>query len=138
MKSEVFHGGCLCGAVRYEGRGKPYNVTHCHCADCRKAAGAAFVTWASFPKPDFQFAQGQPRVIEWEGRLRSFCPSCGTSLTFMSGPGCAEVDVAVATVDEPERVTPADHTWVDDRISWLDSIDSLPRHERERRPERRD
>lgn len=41
-------GGCLCGAVRYEATGRPHNVTHCHCADCRRSSGAAFVRWASF------------------------------------------------------------------------------------------
>ncbi len=55
MNGEVINGGCMCGAVRYVGTGKPYNVTHCHCLDCRRSAGAAFVTWASFPKRDFRF-----------------------------------------------------------------------------------
>jgi hypothetical protein len=132
MKDEVIRGGCLCGAVRYEGRGEPYHVTHCHCADCRKSAGAAFVTWASFARSDFEFVQGEPRVIVWEGRLRSFCPTCGSSLTFMSGSDSDEVDVTVATFDEPERVTPADHVWVSDRLSWINAIGSLPTHERER------
>jgi hypothetical protein len=39
---KTIRGGCLCGAIRYEGIGEPYNVTHCHCEDCRKSAGAPF------------------------------------------------------------------------------------------------
>lgn len=136
MKGEVIRGGCLCGAVRYEGRGEPYNVTHCHCVDCRKSAGAVFVTWASFPKQDFRFVQGEPRVIAWAGRLRSFCADCGTSLTFMAGPEADEVDVTVASFDEPELVIPKDHTWVCDRLSWVESIGSLPAHQGTREPEK--
>src|SRR5256885_8037117 len=132
MKDEPIRGGCLCGAVRYEASGKPYNVTHCHCSDCRKSAGAAFVTWASFAKPDFRFIHGQPRVLVWENRLRSFCPSCGSCLTFMSGGDSAEIDVTVATFDEPDCVIPVDHVWVSDQISWAGSIGSLPKHERAR------
>jgi hypothetical protein len=132
MKDEVIRGGCLCGAVRYEGRGEPYHVTHCHCADCRKSGGAAFVTWASFARSDFKFIQGEPRVIAWEGRLRSFCPICGSSLTFLSGPDSDEVDVTVATFDEPECVTPADHVWVSDRLSWITASGSLPTHKQAR------
>jgi hypothetical protein len=65
--------------------------------------------------------------------MRSFCADCGTSLTFMSGPEADEIDVAVATFDEPERVLPSDHTWVCDRLRWIESIASLPMHERQRR-----
>lgn len=133
MQKGVISGGCLCGAVRYEGRGQPYNVTHCHCEDCRRSTGAAFVTWASFPRRDFRFVQGKPRVIAWAGRLRSFCPDCGTSLTFMSGPETEEIDVTVASFDEPECVTPADHVWVCDRLLFIDSLGSLPTHEKERK-----
>ena len=65
MESEpkTIRGGCLCGAIRYEGIGEPYNVTHCHCEDCRKSAGAPFVTWASFRRGNFQFTKGKPREI---------------------------------------------------------------------------
>jgi hypothetical protein len=75
-------GGCLCGTVRYEGIGEPYNVTHCHCEDCRKSAGAPFVTWASFRRSDFQFTKRKPVEIAWAGRVRSFCAACGSALTF--------------------------------------------------------
>jgi hypothetical protein len=133
MKGEAFTGGCLCGAVRYEGHGEPYNVTHCHCLDCRKSVGAAFVTWASFARSNFRFVHGEPRVMTWEGRLRSFCANCGTSLTFMSGPETDEIDVAVATFDEPEHVSPGDNVWVCDQLHWVESIGSLPMHEKSRR-----
>lgn len=33
-------GGCLCGAIRYEAKGTPVNSNYCHCASCRKHAGA--------------------------------------------------------------------------------------------------
>ena len=136
MKDEMISGGCLCGAVRYEGRGEPYHITHCHCADCRRSTGAAFVTWASFEKKNFRFVEGEPGVITWEGRLRSFCPTCGSSLTFLSGPDSEEVDVTVATFDEPECVTPADNVWISDRLQWTKSLDALPTHEQARTPVR--
>src|SRR6266545_3875230 len=118
-KPKTICGGCLCGAVRYEGIGAPYKVTHCHCEDCRKSAGAPFVTWASFRWSNFQFTKGKPLEIAWAGRVRSFCATCGSTLTFMSGPSADEIDVTVATFDQPEIIIPADHIWTEDRISWI-------------------
>ncbi len=125
-------GGCLCGAVRYEASGEPRNVTHCHCEDCRRSAGAAFVTWASFWQKDFHFMKGETREVEFAGRLRGFCPMCGTTLTFRSSPATEEIDVTVASFDEPAKVSPGDHIWVEDRLPWIALADGLPVHRRNR------
>ena len=38
-------GKCLCGAVRFRMRFPSKWVAHCHCTMCRRAHGAAFVTF---------------------------------------------------------------------------------------------
>lgn len=128
----VICGGCLCGAVRYEAAGRPYNITHCHCADCRRSAGAPFLSWASFRRIEFRFTRGQPRELEWTGRWRSFCPACGTQLTFKATAEAEEVDVTVCSFDQPESISPQDHTWVEDRIPWVLLADNLPSYARAR------
>lgn len=132
MIPDPIQGGCLCGAVRYAATGPPYNVTHCHCADCRRAGAAAFVTWASFRRSDFRFTAAAPRTFPWSGRLRSFCPACGTPLTFMTSPDSDEVDVTVCSFDNPDAVLPADHTWIADRLSWVHLADHLPEYPQKR------
>ncbi len=132
MPANIVRGGCLCGAVRYEASGEPYNVTHCHCEDCRKCAGAPFVTWASFRRNNFRFTHGAPREIAWARRIRSFCASCGTALTFMSGPDTDEVDVTVSSFDYPDATLPQDHVWIEDRLPWVKLADNLPQHARTR------
>jgi hypothetical protein len=130
--NSIVCGGCLCGLVRYEAVGPPRDVSHCHCSDCRRGSGAPFVTWASFPRSGFRFVAGQPRELRWAGRLRSFCPRCGTPLTFLSGPGAEELDVTVCSFDDPAGVTPADHTWIEDRLPWIRLADDLPTYGQER------
>jgi hypothetical protein len=125
-------GGCLCGAIRYEATGVPYNVSHCHCVDCRRSSGAAFVTWASFNVSEFRVTQGEPRSVRWAGRVRWFCGDCGTPLLFMTTPQAEEVDVTVCSFDHPDKVTPADQTWVDDRLPWIRLTDELPEHKNAR------
>src|SRR5438067_11920167 len=74
----------------------------CHCEDCRKSAGAPFVTWASFQRSNFKFTKGEPLEIAWAGRVRSFCAMCGSTLTCTSQPDADEIDVTAATFDQPE------------------------------------
>jgi hypothetical protein len=132
MNSNIIVGGCLCGSIRYEATGQPYNITHCHCLDCRRSSGAPFVTWASFRRSDFRFTTGKPRELPWAGRLRSFCPDCGTPLTFLARPDADEVDVTVCSFDQPTAVTPADHVWIDDRLHWVRLADGLPTYRQKR------
>jgi hypothetical protein len=91
-----------------------------------------FATWASFRRGNFQFTKGERREIVWAGRVRSFCATCGSALTFMSQPDADEIDVTVATLDQPKIVAPADHIWTEDRISWIKLADNLPKHARGR------
>lgn len=39
-------GRCACGRVRFVARFPSRFNAHCHCESCRRAHGAAFVTWA--------------------------------------------------------------------------------------------
>src|SRR5439155_14629543 len=111
MERNTVTGGCLCGSIRYEATGQPYNITHCHCLDCRRSSGAPFVTWASFSRSGFRFTTGQPRELPWAGGLRSFCPDCGTRLTFLPEPYADVVDGTVVTFDKQSRVPPFAQTW---------------------------
>ena len=67
-------GGCLCGAVRVEARGRPDRVALCHCLDCRKHHGALFYAAAIFPAAAVTVS-GALRA--YKGRC--FCPACGSS-----------------------------------------------------------
>jgi hypothetical protein len=130
MSITLITGGCYCGAIRYEATGLPNDVTHCHCADCRRSSGAAMVTWASFPRDCVRFIHGQPEEFVRDGRRRGFCARCGTSLTFLLNADADAVDVTVSSFDQPEAVTPAAHTWVEDRLPWIRLADGLPAHAR--------
>ena len=121
---ESITGGCFCGAVRYRAMGLPYNLTHCHCVNCRKLSAAPFVTWASFQMREFEFLQGQPAAFaSSEHALRQFCDRCGTPLTFQLHPD--EIDVTVCSFDHLEQVVPQDHTWTVSQLAWINLADSL-------------
>ena len=125
----VHKGGCLCGTVRYRCAGAPLWVAHCHCESCRRATGGAVVTWAGFDRVRVEITAGWPhRYASSPGVTRSFCPSCGTPLTYEAERCADEVHFTIGTFDRPEALPPTSHVFDAERISWLHLGDDLPRH----------
>lgn len=114
---EPLDGGCLCGATRYRVRGPALSVSVCHCATCRRAAGAQSVAWGVFPAAAFAFMGTDPaRFASSPGITRTHCAACGTSLTFQRDP--ASIDVTLASLDRPEDLVPTEECWLSHRLSW--------------------
>jgi hypothetical protein len=129
-------GGCLCGEVRYEAAGTPFHETNCHCSMCRRACGAPMVAWFSVPRAQLRWVSGTPTRYRSSAHAeRSFCPRCGTQLTFQSDRYPEEIDITTCSLDDPERVPPQDHTRTSSQLRWVKLDDGLPRHA-EARPER--
>jgi hypothetical protein len=124
----VLTGGCQCGAVRYALYEMPGRTSLCHCRMCQKAVGQPFAAYATVPERTFAWTRGNPPAFRSSSAAeRHFCPACGTSLTFhyLHKP---EMDVAVGTLDHPERVRPVAHVGVESRLPWMASavLDALP------------
>lgn len=126
-------GGCFCGAIRYELRGELGVVSHCHCVHCRRTSGAAFLTWAACEARRFAFTKGTPGYFQSKPEVtRSFCPSCGTPLTYRHVDSPGSLDVTVGSLDEPGAVAPRDHVFHDRKLPWIHLADGLPTHPRDR------
>jgi hypothetical protein len=124
----VHGGGCLCGEVRYEVSGRPEDSTICHCASCRRAAGAQAVAWLRLPLGDLSFVAGEPVEYRSSARvIRTHCGACGTSLTYRHEDDPGSVDVTTASLDSPEAFPPTLHTWFEERLAWVNVEDGLGR-----------
>lgn len=123
-------GGCLCGATRYEIGAAARFTSYCHCEDCRRASGAPVVAWTFFPAGTLKWTAGMPKLLNFAGRERTFCPECGTPLSFFDPSIPSEYEVTTCSLDNPNLLPPRDHTWVEDRLPWFDVADPLPRHGR--------
>jgi len=122
-------GGCFCGAVRFATEGEPVVVTHCHCTHCRRTSGAAFVTWSEFPVDKVTFLQGERASFSSRpGVTRTFCPSCGSPLTYQSEKVRETVDLTTCSFDDPASFTPQDHLFCDRLLPWVRLDDGLPRY----------
>lgn len=129
----MLSGGCFCGAVRYEAEGAPFHETNCHCEICRRTSGAPMVAWFSVPRSGFRLVSGIPaRFPSTATGTRSFCAQCGTQLTFENSDTPDEIDVTIASLDEPDRLPPKDHTYVRSRLRWIRLADQLPQYQKVR------
>ncbi|HEY4199232.1 MAG TPA: GFA family protein [Devosiaceae bacterium] len=112
---ETHSGGCLCGAVRYTVTGEPLLVGICHCADCRKESGSAFVTYAKWPKAGFTLT-GEMTTF----RGRSFCARCGSRLMNLHED---DVEIRIGSLDAaPNRFQPQQEGWIKRREPWLRAV----------------
>lgn len=126
-------GGCLCGAIRYRLLSEPYDAGYCHCRMCQLTSASPVMLFASIPRADLRFDRGDPaRRRSSAFGERWFCRDCGSPIAMAVDYAPDEIDIAIVTLDEQIDLPPTFHIWRESRIGWFDTIDALPRHERER------
>jgi hypothetical protein len=127
---ERVEGACLCGEVRFEVTLPSKWCAHCHCSMCRRAHGAAFVTWAGFSTDAFRIVAGAAALERYRSSaeaVRSFCRRCGSTLLFESTRWPGEVHVVVANLCGPLDRAPQAHVFFGDRAPWVTIADDLPK-----------
>jgi hypothetical protein len=129
--TDIIEGGCLCTTIRYRVTGSPLARSICHCRSCRRASGAPSVAWTVFHRDDFAFVAGEPASFRSSPPvLRTFCPKCGTPLTYQHNDSLDTIDVTTATLDFPERFAPTREIWIEHRLPWEALNESLQHYRR--------
>ena len=126
----IVRGGCLCGAVRFEITPPTKWCAHCHCSLCRRAHGAAFVTWFGVERSQFTLLS-DAAIVSWyrstSPARRGFCPHCGSTLFFESDRWPGEIHIALAHMEGAIDREPAVHVFYDSHVSWFEVGDDLRR-----------
>ena len=117
-------GGCHCGAIRYEVEGEAITHAMCHCADCRRHAGAPVVGWTMYPQNAAKVTKGTPKVYaSSEHGRRHFCADCGTPLTYEAPDGVA---LAAGAFDAPAALAPWIQYGIEGKLPFTDALAALP------------
>jgi hypothetical protein len=118
-------GGCACGAVRYRLTAAPLIVHACHCRDCQKQTGSAFVLNMWIEKSCVTANHRLPQsfmLTAGTGKPHEvfFCGECNTRLwsKYHAAPGDTLL-VRVGTLDQPERIEPDVHIFARSKLPWL-------------------
>lgn len=117
-------GGCACGAVRYRLGSGPMIVHCCHCRDCQRQTGSAFVINALIETDRIELASGEvapSRMPTDSGRVHDVyrCAACGTALWSDYGGRPKLRFVRVGTLDEPQALPPDVHIFTRSRLPWV-------------------
>ena len=115
------HGGCQCGAVRYEVTGPTLRMVVCHCNECRKQSASAFGVSVFVPRGALRVTRGTPRF--WSrptdsGRILegAFCPDCGARLWHQRADGGGDISVKAGSLDDPVDLSGAVHIWTSRKL----------------------
>jgi hypothetical protein len=124
----TLEGGCACRAIRYRLNATPLIVHACHCRDCQRVTGSAFVTNIWIERKFVEAGPVSPKSFGLRGGSGRhhevfFCDRCGTTLwsRYEIAPGDA-LFVRAGTLDRPEAVRPDVHIFTRTKLPWL----SLP------------
>jgi len=87
------------------------------------------VAWVSVKRAEFRLLQGKPKSFASSPTvLRTFCPDCGTHLSYQHHDFPDEIDISTCSLDHPELIVPEHHTWLSHKLPWLQVSDMLPRY----------
>ena len=130
----VRSGGCLCGAVRYESAGEPLFSLQCHCRDCQRSSGTAFVAAMRMPAAGFRVTKGAPKryvATSDAGNAvsRFFCGDCGSPLYIQVSTRPDIVGLRVGTLDDPSGFRAEADIFVKSAQPWDHLNPALPKYD---------
>jgi hypothetical protein len=126
-------GGCSCGKVRYRLGSEPMFVHCCHCLNCQRQTGSAFVINLLIETDRVELLAGDPTphdVPRDDGSSQRIfrCPSCQVAVFSEYGhPGFRFV--RAGTLDDPSGVAPDVHIFTRSKLPWVELPASVPAFE---------
>ena len=125
-------GGCLCGRVRYESAGDPVFSLHCHCRDCQRSSGTAYIAAMRVPAAGFRITQGTPKRYAAKSDsgneiARVFCGDCGSPLYVQVSTRPDLVGIRVSSFDDPSFFKPDADIFVKSAQPWDHMNPALPK-----------
>jgi hypothetical protein len=130
--TQITHGRCLCGAVRYTVQGQLAPIEVCHCSQCRQAQGGPFATNIPVQASAFVLQSGQEFVQKYEstpGKSRCFCRQCGSPLYSQREALPGVLRLRAGTLEGDVLTRPVCHAYFASKANWWPVDDHLPKHD---------
>jgi hypothetical protein len=123
-------GGCACGAVRYRLTSDPLFVHCCHCLNCQRQTGSAFVVNVLIETGRVDLLAGEPQPVDVPrsgGKKQKIwrCPDCQIAV-FSQYTRRQIRFVRAGTLDDPAAVAPDVHIFTRSKLPWVTLPESVP------------
>ena len=116
-------GGCACGAVRYRLASEPMFIHCCHCLDCQRQTGSAFVINLLIEADRVVVLKGTPQPIDVprdDGSVQRIfrCSHCQVAVFSEYGREGVRF-VRGGTLDDPSDIAPDVHIFTRSKVGWV-------------------
>jgi hypothetical protein len=123
-------GGCACGTVRYRLTSEPLFVHCCHCLNCQRQTGSAFVINVLIETDRVEIVSGEPLPVDVPrsgGKKQKVwrCPDCQVAV-FSKYTTPRIRFVRAGTLDDPAGVEPDVHIFTRSKLPWVQLPDGVP------------
>jgi hypothetical protein len=123
-------GGCSCGAVRYRLTSEPLFVHCCHCLNCQRQTGSAFVINILIETDRVELLGEEPQAISVPrsgGKKQKIwrCPACQIAVYSQYTTPRVRF-VRAGTLDEPAAVAPDVHIFTRSKLPWVTLPEDVP------------
>ena len=128
--SDTREGGCACGEVRYRLLSEPLFVHCCHCLNCQRQTGSAFVINLLIETDRVELLAGEPQRVDVprdDGSTQQVfrCPTCQVAVFSHYGYPTV-MFVRGGTLDDPSTVSPDVHIYVRSKLGWVTLPEDVP------------
>lgn len=124
-------GGCSCGEVRYRLTADPLFVHCCHCLNCQRQTGSAFVVNVLIEADRVELLAGEPQAVDVprDGDAppqQIFrCPTCQIAVYSTYSKSGVRF-VRAGTLDDPASVEPDVHIFTRSKLPWVVLPEDVP------------
>ena len=133
--SEVYTGGCACGAIRYEISGEPIAMVDCQCRHCQQRSGTGHGSYLTFPSVKEVKLTG--KATQWaiaadSGNVKThgFCPACGSPVYVGFAANPEFFTIHAGSLDDPSRYNPQIVTYRVRGHAWDHVGPALPKFDK--------
>jgi hypothetical protein len=120
----TYSGSCSCGLVKFRLTSVPMFIHCCHCTDCQRQTGSAFVLNALIESGRVQILEGDTRSYPQptdSGRPHVIhrCPQCGSAMWSNYGGREQARFVRVGTLADAHTLPPDVHIYTRSKQPWV-------------------
>jgi hypothetical protein len=112
-------GSCHCGKISFETTGEPTWLGRCHCKDCQKISGTAFMAFAGFEKKNTEIIKGSPKEYKSSEHItRTFCEGCGSPIEWRDDRNPDKTNFTLGLFEDTGDLKVTKDIWEEHKVLW--------------------